>query len=201
MPDLVLSHLPFFKNVRTPARAIVFVYLFIAIGVGSATALAWRQPVGRIGRRGVAMVAVLIVLDFLPVGRLPMTPLVCSPGLAAIRDDPERGFGVFDLPSGQPAGYVPGNLYMFQQTCHGRPIAQGNTSRDVVGSLRDRLEVRDLQAQRRQLSGAKIKYIVINHAPMGMPLQWHAEDGRQVEYAAVYPVVYDGPDLTVLRVY
>jgi hypothetical protein len=29
MPDLVLSKLPFFRNVRTPSRAIVFVYLFL----------------------------------------------------------------------------------------------------------------------------------------------------------------------------
>lgn len=204
MPAVVLSHLPFFKNVRTPSRAIVFVYLFLAIGVGCAGALAWRSPPRHIRRWGVAAVAALIVLDFFPARRLPMTRLVCSPGLALIRADPDKGFGVLDLPRGRrgtPAAYRAGNLYMFQQTCHGRPIAQGSTSRNVVVSLRDRLETQDLQAQRRQLATAKIKYIVINHQPMGIPVSWSPSDGPQGEYSSVYPLVYDGPDLTVLRVY
>ena len=202
MPDVVLSHLPFFKNVRTPSRAIVFVYLFLAVGVGCAAALAWQSPPRRIGRWGVAFVAALIVLDFLPARRLPMTPLVCSPGLALIRDDPDKSFGVFDLPSADyGVNYVAGNLYMSQQTCHGRPITQGNTARNVVVSLRDRFETKDLQAQRRQLASAKVKYIVINHEPMGIPVQWLEKDGPLDEYYSVYPVVYNGLDLTVLRVY
>jgi hypothetical protein len=201
MPDVVLSHLPFFKNVRTPSRAIVFVYLFLAIGVGCAAASAWRSPPRHIGRWGVAVVGALIILDYLPMSRLPMTALVCSPGFARIRDDPDKGFGVLDLPSGRPSDYFAGNIYMFQQTCHGRPIAQGNTSRNVVMSLRDRLETQDFQAQRRQLAGAKVKYIVINHRPMGIPLPWHPVDGPLDEYFSVYPVVYNGPDLAVLQVY
>ncbi|HTF33087.1 MAG TPA: hypothetical protein VK714_05220 [Myxococcota bacterium] len=204
MPGVVLSHLPFFKNVRTPSRAIVFVYLFMAIGIGYAVTLAWRSPTQHIGRLAVAIVAALIVLDFFPARRLPMTPLLCSPGLAVIRDDPEQGFGVLDLPQGLPdlpQGYLAGNLYMSQQTCHGRPIAQGTTSRNLVVSLRDRLETTDFPAQRRQLVDARVKYIVINHEPMGVPLQWLETDGNKDQYSTFYPVAYDGPDLTVLRVY
>jgi hypothetical protein len=197
MPGVVLSHLALVKNVQTPSRAIIFVYLFLAIGVGCAAALAWRSSPRHFGRWGVGAVATLIVLDFFPAHRLPMTPPACSPGLALIRDDPDTGFGVLDLPS----GYTAGNVYMFQQTCHGRPIAQGNTSRDVITSLRDRLETRDLQAQRRQLIGAKIKYIVINRRPMGIPLPWQTKDGALDDYSSVYPVVYAGQDLTVLGVY
>jgi hypothetical protein len=201
MPDVLLSHLPFFANVRTPSRAIVFVYLFLAVGVGCAGALAWRSPPQHIRRWAVAAVAALIVLDFFPARRLPMTPLVCSPGLALIRADTDKGFGVLDLPSGSRADYDASNLYMFQQTCHGRPIAQGNTSRNVAMSLRNRLETYDLQAQKRQLATANIKYVVLNHRPMGIPLSWFPSDGLQDEYSSVYSVVYDGPDLTVLRVY
>ena len=69
---------------------------------------------------------------------------------------------------------------MLQQACHSRPIAQGDTSRDVVVSLRDRLETRDLQAQQRQLAAAKIKYIVINRYNMGLFFPWdHTRDGRR----------------------
>ena len=220
MPDAALSRLPFFHNVRTPSRAIVFVYMFLAIGIGQAFAMAWRHRQRPMARWGMAAVAALIVLDFFPARSLSMTPVACSPGLAAIRDDPEKGFGVLDL----PAGYIEGNFYMLQQAaCHSRPIAQGNISRDVVVSLRDHLEIRDLQAQQRQLSAAKVKYIVINRNNMDLlgveiprtpanpynlhdpypPLlfHWYPEDGPEDQYPLAYPVVYDGPDLMILRVY
>jgi hypothetical protein len=190
MPVAALSHLPFFRNVRGPSRAIVFVYMFLAIGVGHAVSLTLRHRPQSIVRLGLAAVAALIMLDFFPARWLGMTPVACSSGLAVIRDDPEKGFGVLDLPSGE------GNLYMLQQAaCHFRPIAHGNISRDTVVSLRDRLESQDLQAQRRQLTAAKVKYIVIHR------FHWYPEDGPQDLYALNYPTVYDGPDLTVLRVY
>jgi len=196
MPDAALSHLPFIHNVRTPSRAIVFVYLFMAIGIGRAAALAlqhWQRPVAR---WGMIAAAALIVLDFFPAHRLPMTlpmtPVTCSSGLAVIRDDPEKGFGVLDLPSGKDNFYM-NNFYMLQQAaCHFRPIAQGITARNVVVSLRDDLESRDLRAQQRQLTAAKIKYIVIHGNPGGTPID---------QYPLTYATVYDGPDLMVLRVY
>ncbi len=98
MPDAVLSILPGFRNVRTPSRAVVFVYLFLAIGIGQATALAWRHRQRPMVRWAMAVVAALLVLDFFPARQLGMTPVNCSPGLAVIRDDPEKGFGVLDLP-------------------------------------------------------------------------------------------------------
>jgi hypothetical protein len=200
MPDLVLSQLPFFKNVRTPSRAIVFVYLFLAIGVSYAIGLAFCYPQRLVDRWILAAATGLIVLDFLPARRLAMTPVVCSPGLAVIRDDPEKGFGVLNLPNSKP-DYDTGDFYMLEQTCHGRPIAQGSTARNVVLSLRDHLETGDLRAQRHQLASAKIKYIVIYHQAMGSRLPWRPADGPQDQYPQTYPVAYDSFDLTVLRVY
>jgi hypothetical protein len=64
-----------------------------------------------------------------------------------------------------------------QAACHSRPIAKGNISRNMVVSLRDHLEIRDLQAQRHQLSAAKVKYIVINRNNMGLLFHWHVCGG------------------------
>ena len=203
MPDAALSHLPFFRNVRAPSRAIVFVYMFLAIGIGQATALAWRHRSRHIVRWGMTGVAALAVLDFFPAHRLAMTSVACSSGLALIRNDPEKSFGVLDLPRSRREDYdIEGNFYMLQQAaCHARPIVQGNISRNVVVSLRDRLESRDLQALQRQLIAAKVKYIVINRDNMGLLFHWHPEDGPKDQYPLNFPTVYDGADLTVLRVY
>jgi len=64
--------LPFFANVRAPSRAIVFVYLFLSIGIGFAAATVLRRR-GIAPRAGVAAVAALIVLDFYPTN-LAATP-------------------------------------------------------------------------------------------------------------------------------
>ena len=193
MPDALLSKLPFFANVRGPSRAIVFAYLFLALGIGHATSLVWQHRHRLPIRAGLVAMAGLMVLDFYPF-HLLMTPVSCPPGLTLIRNDPERDFGILDLPSGP---YIAGNAYMLQQACHGRPIVQGQISRHVAVTLQDRLETQNLDAQRHQLAAAKIKYIVIS------PLfQWSPkEDGQQDDYSRTYPIVYSGPDLTILRVY
>ena len=87
--------------------------------------------------------------------------------------------------------------------CHGRPILHGISGRDIVTSLRDRLEITDFQAQRRQLTEAKIKYIVLRRQSEAIPLSfvWPPEDGSRDQYLLTYPVVYDSSSLTVLRVY
>jgi hypothetical protein len=200
MPGAVLSRLPFFKNVRTPSRAMVFVYLFLGVAVSYALAQLGRRARGLPARAAVVAASVLLVADFAPAHPLPVTPRVCPAGLAVIRDDPERGFGVLDLPSGTPRGYLAGNVYMFEQTCHGRPIMQGNISRDIPVSLRDQLNVSDLPAQIAQLKAAHVKYVVINRAPMGIALRRRPGDADLDAYATLLPVVYDGPDLSVYRV-
>ena len=208
MPGMVLSHLPFFKNVRTPVRAIVFVYLFMAIGLGHAVEV-WARERGRpIGRTLVAaLTGVLLVMDFFPFG-LATTSTSCAAGLSIIQDDPESGFGVLDLPS----GYFEENFYMFNQAaCHGRPIVQGNTSRHVAVTLKDRLEVHDFEKQQRELTEARVKYIVITHPGRPFParfrwlkeafLNWLPRDGRPEDYLVKYPTAYDSSELTILRVY
>jgi len=185
MPGALVAVLPVFDNLRVPSRAIVFVYLFLAIGIGHAASLAWQHRHRRPVRWGLVAAAALMVLDFYPF-HLEMTPVSCDPRLALIRDDPEPDFGILNL----PFDYSANNAYMLQQTCHGRPIVVGNTSRNVTITLVDRLETQNLQAQRRQLAAAQVKYIVISP-----PME------KQGDYSRSYPIVYSGPDLTILRVY
>ena len=201
MPDALLAKLPFFRNVRTPSRAIVFVYLFLAIGVGQAAAMAWRAGGDRLAKVAMACAALLIVLDYYPGHPLAMTPVACSPGWDAVRDDPEQGFGVLDLPSLPDEGYIDRNYYMMQQPCHGRPIVEGNTSREVVATLKDHLELRDLEAQRRQLIAAKVKYVVLHDDMRNLLFPWPSDGANKAEYRLTYPVVFESPEMKVLRVY
>lgn len=206
MPGALISQLPLLANVRTPSRAIVFVYLFLAIGVGLSTRLAFDRHEQTIARIGLSGVLLLMLVDFLPV-HLDATRAGCKPGWVWIRNDASQAYGILMLPRGRAGvrgidedvtGYPAQILYMYEQAaCHGRPIVEGALSRDVVrGGLLEELNTRDLKAQKEQLAKAGVKYIVVDHA-----VHWDRRDGARIRYSLAYPTVYDGADLTILRVY
>jgi hypothetical protein len=209
LPGAAFSSLPLATIMQAPSRAIVLVYLFLGVAVAEAVRV--TRGHGRRLAQGVLVgLTALIVADYAPARTLAMTPVACPAGLEMIRDDPETGFGVVDLP---PHGYVERNFYMLQQACHGRPIVLGNTSRRLSDTLGDRLDTWNVQAQRRQLMAAKVKYVVLRPqvagataSPTGWPEEsprfaWHAEDAPRSHYDSTYTLVYEGPDHAIFRVY
>jgi hypothetical protein len=200
LPGIILSKLPFVANVRTPARAMVFVYLFLGIGLAQATVMAWRH---RVAQTAIALIMALMLLDFTPV-ELAATPAACPTALEVIARDPGN-FGVLDL----PRGYVDGNAAMMLSACHGKPIVQGETARRLGLTLVDRLQTRDLAVQKRQLTAAHVKYIVLHRPPArrGVPasegelFRWTKADGAWADYFHLYPMVRESDGMTVLRVY
>jgi hypothetical protein len=191
LPDVVLDRLPFFANVRTVARAMVFVYLFLGLAAAQAFVLLAEQPRSR---PWLALAALLMLLDFWPVD-LPSTQAACPQGAQAIAADPVRA-GVLNL----PRGYDEDNAYMMQAACHGHPIVQGVVARFTSTALMDRLEMRDLAVQKRQLADAHVRYVVL-HKPAGPLFHWNRRDGDRAGYLRAYTAVDDTPDMTVLRVY
>lgn len=197
LPDLLLSHLPLFKNVRSPSRAVTLVYIFLSIGIGYAVSTIWRERGATwSGRGAVTVVALLMALDWYPLD-LPGTPVVCLPAYSLIARDPDRHVAVLELPRG---GRSEENAYMMYQACHLHPIVNGNVARIVGKTLYNRVVTKDLDQQRRQLTENSVKYIVI-HRPDGKLYQWHLQDGQAAQYAKTYPVLYSGGDAVVLGVY
>jgi hypothetical protein len=196
MPGIVLSKLPFFANVRSPARAIVFVYLFMGLGVAATITAALKNDRTALVKTALSFALALSLLDFFPAN-LETTPMSCSPTLGVLARDRDKDFGVLDL----PYGYSEGNFYMAQQACHGRPIAQGTLARQLAPTLADHLSIGSLAEQRRELMAAKIKYILL-HRPQGSLFSWLPQyDGKPETYRRFYPVVAEDPDMTILRVY
>ncbi len=196
MPGIILSKLPFFANVRSPARAIVFVYLFMGIGVAVTIAAALKRKRTIFTAAVLGLALALSLIDFFPA-TLETTAMSCSPTLSVLARDRDQDFGVLDL----PYGYSEGSFYMAQQACHGRPIAQGTLARQLAPTTADHLNIQNLAEQRRQLAAAKIKYILL-HRPKGYLFSWLPQyDGKPEAYRQFYPVVADGADMTILRVY
>ena len=194
LPDVVLDKLPFFADVRSPSRAIIFVYLFLSIGIGLATTAALSS--GRVASKiAVAVIALLIAIDFYPA-RLATTPATCPPGLNVLNADPERGFGVLNI----PFGYADADTYMFEQVCHRRPLVDGVISREMGTSLINRVSVTDLARQRQQLTQARVKYLLLHKSRNGL-YHWNKELPPMAEFRKVYSIAYDGPDMLVLRTY
>jgi len=195
LPDIVLSKLPFVANVRTPSRAIVMAYLFLGIGVAHALTRLWEDREGRARVWILAVIIVLMIVDFYPI-ELRMTDIACRSDLDIIAQDKARDFGVLSLPS----GYTESNVYMLQQTCHGRAMVQGNVSRVLSKSLIDRLDTKNLAMQRTQLINAHVKYIVLEHQRHWL-FMWPKKDAPQADYAKFYTLAEQTPDLTIFRVY
>jgi len=187
LPGIVLSKIPFVANVRTPERAVVIVFLFLSIAVGRA--------LSAVPPRVLAGLGLFIVVDFWPAN-LAMTAIPCAPALNVIAHDQSPGFGVLNLPS----GYIEGNFTMSEQTCHGKPIVQGNPSRVLRESLIDHLDTADLSKQRDQLVRAHVKYIVLERTRDGL-FGWPTAGAHPDAYLKAYPTVARSPDITVLKVY
>ena len=123
--------------------------------------------------------------------------MVCNTDSAVLAADRDSHFGVLDM----PFGYRESNFYMAQQACHGRPIGQGIIARQLAPTLADHLNVGDLAIQRRQLTAARIKYIILHHPRDGM-FNWNAQqDGDPKAYRRTYTVAADETDETIFRVY
>lgn len=157
MPGIVLSHIPLLSIARVPARLIVFVYIFMGIGVAHAFVLAQQTLRGRWGIYLLYGLAGLIVLDFCP-SHLEMTDAVCPAWLSVIDQDKEKNFGILNLPH----SYEGGDNAMLWATCHDRPIVHAEVSRFITPSLIDVLEMRDLEKQHEQLRKANVKYIILD---------------------------------------
>lgn len=192
-PGVLLGAMPILSNIRTPARAMLLVTMFLGLALAQASVMIAHDR-RRASRAALVLVLTLMLLDFTPF-RLASTAASCPPALKAIADDPGT-FGVLDL----PRGYGESNAAMMASVCHGKPIAQGETARRIGFTFADRLEVKDMSLQRQTLTAAHVKYIVL-HKPQQKLFQWTGKDGDFAAYLRVYPTVQAAEDMTVLRVY
>ena len=148
LPTAVLRYLPILSNVRMPGRAIVVVYL--ALAVLSAVGLAgWRRaalkgaPTADTALKGwttggtalkdwaTGFILLCILVDF-AAAPIRMTELPVSPLDIALRERPEQG-ALCELPLGIRDGFGERGHFdewsLFRQTVHGRPLVGGFVAR------------------------------------------------------------------------
>jgi hypothetical protein len=195
LPTALAQYIPFLRNVRTPSRAIVYVYLFLALATGLTIKNLFyeREWNGSYRLRSVILAALsaFIFFDFYPAN-LDSTKVSCPPAYGKIRDDPSLTSGVLDL----PMTYIAGNYYMAYQICHEKPIVHATISRKLKQSLSDYLELTDLDAQRQQLKESHVKYVVIHKDLLT------SKDRIDLEaYQKNYSTVYADEQKTVFEVY
>ena len=195
LPGAIIAVVPLIKHARTPSRAVVFVYLFLGIGVG----LAIDAIINLYSKnKGIlvgllALILLLIFIDFYPT-RLESTAVKCPEAYKVINQDHDQDFAILDLPK----GYCEGNQHMmYQAACHGRPIVTGTAPRDRKHNLIDVLEIEDMVKQRMQLIRNKVKYIVLHKHPIEKELSL-----KDIEkYTSNFTTIYSDPENIVLRVY
>ncbi len=191
LPTLVTTYIPFLKNIRTPSRAVVLVYLFLSIASAvSLGALIEKVRVKRLGAITLVVV-LLIVVDFYPV-HAEKTPIYAPPGYEVMEKDGD--YGILDL----PLGYEPSNYYMMFQTFHRRPIVGGVISRKLNSTLADDLETVDIEFQKDQLIQNGVKYVVIHRDLVGKRSKRVIDIEK---YLSTYTEVFSDPITIFLKVY
>jgi hypothetical protein len=210
MPELLLRFVPIASNARMPGRAMVVVYLAVAIlgSIGAADYSARRR------RPAVALsIIAIVVLAELFTAPFPIVPIECPAIYQTLRDRPERG-SVAELPLGVADGLgaiTPmDNRMLVCQTIHRRPLVGGFVARlspQVLAAYRadpllagwlrlsgDALaEVpRDLQTPAERLKADGIDFVMLHRATASaamrsyvdsLPLTLIAEDEDLVLYA------------------
>jgi hypothetical protein len=137
MPEVLLRYVPIAANARMPGRAMVFVYLALAVLAATSIAHAgWRRP-------GVVWLALaaLLLLDFW-IAPFPIASVECPSIYRVLKDRPERG-ALAELPLALGDGFgelTPVDHHMFVcQTIHERPLVGGVLARlptNVLASYR-----------------------------------------------------------------
>ncbi len=129
LPQALLRYVPVISNARIPGRAVVLVYLALAVLSAIAMAsltLRLRRPAAIVG----ALLFALLI-DYSPPP-FPIIELNRPPLYETLRDRPERG-SVVELPLGVRDGFgergVLDERVLFQQTIHERPIVGGFVAR------------------------------------------------------------------------
>ncbi len=129
LPQTLLRYIPIAANARIPGRAIVLVSL--AIAVLAAIAIARSGEPGRRRWIGVAAMAVIVLLDYLPAP-FPVVAVDRPAIYETLRDRPERGT-VLELPVGIRDSFFSRGLLdhraLAYQMIHRRPIVGGVVSR------------------------------------------------------------------------
>ncbi len=191
LPFLVLRHIPLLSNLRAPGRLIILVYLFWAVIVArSLGSLLERVPSAGKKAALCGLAGLLILVDFFP-DPTPVTPLALPPAYKFLKDRGED-FAILEL----PGGWRNATRYMAYQTLHGIPMVEGALSRKIGKSLIDRLDWRDLDRQREQLAGAKVRYIVVHK---NLSPGWRRLDLDR--YCRRYPTIYEDAGNAILQVY
>jgi len=132
-PEALLRFVPIAANARMPGRAMVVVYL--ALAMLAATTVA-RARWGRSMMMSSALAA-LVLADFW-IAPFPLAPIECPPIYRVLRDRPERG-ALAELPLGLGDGFgdiTPADHRMLVcQAIHGRPVVGGFLARLPSGVL------------------------------------------------------------------
>src|SRR5262249_55529020 len=136
MPAAIIRWIPFAANARMPGRAMVVVYL--ALAILSAIALdAWPRA-RRLPILATILTALLVSADFLSAP-VPITAMTCPEIYNVIRERAEPG-SLAELPMSVGDGLRANTLFdqrflVCQTLAHGRPVVSGVNSRLAPGII------------------------------------------------------------------
>jgi hypothetical protein len=137
LPAMVVRYVPIVANARIPGRAVIVVYL--AVAMLAAMGAAWLGSRGRAGRMAFTALVLLLALESVPVPPRVYIPDMLSE-YATLKNRGPAG-AVCELPLGVRDGFGETGKFdsgvLLHQTLHERPIVGGFLARLPPSVARD----------------------------------------------------------------
>ena len=181
MPYRALSTIPLFGIMRAPSRLAIFISLGAAVAAAGCCAHIKRTGGGGACRWVAIALTLFVLMEFLPV-QTYFTPneTYRSRYYRDLADVPTQ-FPVLNIPADFDAATGGGDIYVYAQTIHHKPIIGGYVSREPGYALQTRADFPILQAVSRR-SGATADNLA-------SPEDWRREMVRAIDALGIGRII------------
>mgnify|MGYP005840152563 CR=1 FL=1 len=162
LPYYLIQKIPFLASARIPARNIIFVYIFLAIIIGFIiNYLFIKIKNKRLFALCLSIIFMIIFIDYYAV--LKQKTNVFLPDCYSKLEKYSDEFGIINFPlDDQNFPFNYDTRYMLHQTYHEIPIANGYISRKIGSTFIDKVDMKNISNQKKQLVDNKLRYIVVH---------------------------------------
>jgi hypothetical protein len=151
LPWRIFTMIPVLNIIRGPTRFACFITLGTGMLLAAGIALLKEKYNPRVYKTATILITILIIIEFLPLPTsLTANNVFLSRFYRDLQND-QRNFSILNIPTDFTGATGGGDIYVYTQTIHQKPIIGGHVSREPEYALKTLHESAFLQAVAHQM--------------------------------------------------
>jgi hypothetical protein len=151
LPWAIFTKIPVLNIIRGPTRFACFITLGTGMLLAAGIALLKEKSNPLVYKSGTILITIIIVIEFLPLPTsLTANNVFLSRFYDGVRED-QGNFSILNIPADFTGASGGGDIYVYTQTIHQKPIIGGHVSREPIYALKTLHESPFLQAVAHQM--------------------------------------------------